>query len=118
MADDARRPAGPVDEFLDQVRGFLDAVGAAPAAVAGRVPALPPLPGALSAAQVDAVRTAVRAHREQVGALRSSLDAFDRQLGVLEQVLEPLASWSASWAELEGAAARLAPGRGRGAAPR
>lgn len=62
-----------------------------------------PWPGALSAAQMAGITSAVRAQRHTLQALQSQLSAFDQQLEVLEQLVEPLTEWTAAWARLEGA---------------
>ena len=61
---------------------------------------LPP-PGALSAAQLSAMTSAVAAQRGSIEGLVSQLRAFDEQLAVLERILAPLAEWSRTWADLE-----------------
>lgn len=43
----------------------------------------------------------VRAQRQSIAALRSQLQAFDENLASLEQLLEPLRSWTSSWAAVE-----------------
>ena len=76
----------------------------------GALPMLPP-PGALSAAQLSAMTSAVAAQRGSIEGLVAQLRAFDEQLEVLERILGPLAEWSRTWAE-HGAqhdAARAAP---------
>jgi hypothetical protein len=66
----------------------------------GSLPMLPP-PGALSAAQLSAMSSAVAAQRGSIEGLVAQLRAFDEQLEVLEQILVPLAEWSRTWAEME-----------------
>jgi hypothetical protein len=61
----------------------------------------------MSAAQLRAVASAVRAQRQQMAAMRDQLEAFDQQLAVFERILEPLVEWSASWARLEEGVASL-----------
>jgi len=70
-----------------------------------------PLPGALSADELTAIATSVAAQRRSIQALSAQLSAFDKQLAVLERILEPLAEWSQTWAELE---QRLLGRRGEG----
>jgi hypothetical protein len=67
------------------------------------VPSLPglPLPGAISAAQVNAIASALAAQRSSIAALQAQLTAFDEQLETLEGILGPLAEWSKKWAEFE-----------------
>jgi uncharacterized coiled-coil protein SlyX len=96
---------GLVQEFIGQLRASTEKLesltGRAmprPAAPGG----LPPLPGALSAAQVTSIRDSIAAQRRSIEALQAQLSAFDEQLAVLEQVLGPIADWSRTWAELEG----------------
>ena len=60
-----------------------------------------PLPGALSAAQLNAIASSVAAQRSSIAALQAQLTAFDQELAVLEGILSPLAEWSKTWAELE-----------------
>jgi hypothetical protein len=92
-----------IDEFVNQLRGFTDRARS----IAGNVPsklhlpALPSPPGAMSAAQLRAVRQTVSAQRQSIAAMRAQLDAFDQQLAVFERLIDPLVEWSASWARLE-----------------
>jgi hypothetical protein len=92
-----------IDEFVHQLRGFTDRARSLAGAVPSKLhlPALPSPPGAMSAAQVGAVATTVRAQRQSIAAMRAQLDAFDQQLAVFERILDPLEEWSASWAQLE-----------------
>ena len=60
-----------------------------------------PVPGALTAAQIKSIATAVAAQRRSIEALKTQLTAFDEQLAVLERILGPLADWSAKWAQVE-----------------
>src|SRR4029077_15022819 len=64
-------------------------------------PGLPPLPGALSAAQLTSIQDTIAAQRRRIEALQAQLSAFDEQLAVMEQMLGPLAEWSKNWAEME-----------------
>ena len=110
--DDPKDPGADVYGQLQDVLGRLGAAaGHLPgvASVTSRLPELPhvPLPGALSAAQVEAVVSAVRAQRATIAATRVSLDAFEQQLVVLEELLEPLTSVTGQWAAVE---RYLAPG--------
>ena len=72
-----------------------------------------PLPGVLSAAQLDAFARGLAAQRASIAALQAQLAAFDEQLAALEAMVGPLAEWSKTWAEFE----RLVmnPGRDPGA---
>jgi hypothetical protein len=71
--------------------------------LAQHAPSLPslPLPGAISATQVNAIASALAAQRSSIAALQAQLTAFDEQLEVLEGILGPLAEWSKKWAEFE-----------------
>ena len=60
-----------------------------------------PLPGAISAAQLNAIASAVAAQRSSIAALQAQLTAFDEQLEALEGILGPLAEWGKKWAEFE-----------------
>jgi hypothetical protein len=103
--------AGPFFDFIAQLRRMADqldmtknlgmpmpAVPTMPAL--GSLPMLPP-PGALSAAQLSAMNSAVAAQRGSIEGLISQLRAFDEQLEVLERILGPLAEWSRTWADVE-----------------
>jgi hypothetical protein len=92
-----------IDEFVNQLRGFTDRARSLAGAVPSKLslPALPSPPGALSAAQLRAVRQTVTAQRQSIAAMRAQLDAFDQQLAVFERILDPLVDWSATWARLE-----------------
>jgi hypothetical protein len=92
-----------VEEFVNQLRAFTDRAKAVAGSVPGRLPlpALPSPPGAMSAAQLRAVATTVRAQRQSIAAMKAQLDAFDQQLAVFERILDPLVEWSSTWARLE-----------------
>ncbi len=60
-----------------------------------------PLPGGLSATQMNSITDSITAQRRSIAALQAQLSSFDEQLEVLEQILGPLAQWSRSWADLE-----------------
>jgi hypothetical protein len=103
--------AGPFFDFISQLRRMADQLDVSktlgmpvptlPAMAAMTpLPILPP-PGALSAAQLAAMTSAVAAQRGGIEGLQGQLRAFDEQLQVLEQILLPLAEWSRSWAEME-----------------
>jgi hypothetical protein len=128
MADDESRPrdgmSAAVQDFVAQLRGVTERLaglaGVAeglPSASALRslpgLPTLPPPPGALSAAQLKAVSTAVAAQRAGIASMQAQLQAFDEQLAVLEQILGPLTEWSATWADLERGLMNLRPGSNR-----
>ena len=60
-----------------------------------------PLPGVLSAAQLDSFARSLAAQRSSIAALQAQLAAFDEQLAALEGMVGPLAEWSKTWAEFE-----------------
>jgi|ERR1022692_4196327 hypothetical protein len=115
MTDDENSSPGAVpslmQEFVAQLRGVTDRLadltglgGSFPPVPA--LPSLPglrtwPAPGAFSAAQLKSVAASIAAQRRSIQALTAQLGAFDEQLAVLEQMLEPLAEWSKTWADLE-----------------
>jgi hypothetical protein len=110
----SEEPAGgqnPLWGLISGLRGVADnVVRAAGAANPLELPALPDIathPGAMSAAQLGAIRTALQAQRDAVAAMQSQLVAFDQQLQVLQRLLVPMAEWSETWARLE---ARVVPG--------
>jgi hypothetical protein len=98
-----------IDEFVNQLRGFIDRArslaGSVPSKLA--LPALPSPPGAMSATQLRAIAGMVGAQRQSIAAMRSQLDAFDQQLAVFERILDPLVEWSGTWARLEEAVGDL-----------
>ena len=105
-------PVAPADAPPGDPAGLLAQLTAATARLWGAVPtAVPPvlppgLPGfpqigTLTAQQVTAMVNSVRAQRHSIAALRAQLDAFDDNLASLEQLLEPLRSWTAAWAGME-----------------
>ncbi|MFV0524410.1 MAG: hypothetical protein ACK5RL_07935 [Acidimicrobiales bacterium] len=71
---------------------------------------VPPLPGALTAAQLRSVSSAIASQRSQIHSMRTQLEAFDQQLEVLESIVAPLVRWSQTWATTE---QLFAPGLGR-----
>lgn len=116
MADESSAPGGsqgydPLQMFMSQLRGVTDQLtGLGKMADSLPIPAalrslpgvtLPPMPGALTAAQLAAISTAVSAQRAGVQAMQGQLGALDEQLGVLESILEPLVQWSSTWATVE-----------------
>jgi hypothetical protein len=113
MADESDQPStNPISGVVSGLRGVAENVVRAAGAVnpLGEMPALPEVathPGAMSAAQLGAVRSALQAQRDAVHAMQSQLTAFDEQLQVLQRLLVPLAEWSATWARLE---ERVVPG--------
>jgi len=67
-------------------------------------------PGALSAAQMASITDGIAAQRRSIEALQAQLSSFDEQLAALEQILDPLAQWSRTWADLERQLFSLGPG--------
>ena len=115
MADDQESSPGGIpgltQEVIAQLRGLNDRLEGL-TGLGVSFPSLPalsslpglrnlPVPGALTAAQIKSIATAVTAQRRSIQALTAQLGAFDEQLAVLEQMLEPLAEWSKTWADLE-----------------
>ena len=92
-----------IDEFVHQLRGFTDRARSIAGTVPSKLhlPALPSPPGAMSAAQLKAVKQTVSAQRQSIAAMRAQLDAFDQQLAIFERLIDPLVEWSSSWARLE-----------------
>ncbi|WP_111766153.1 hypothetical protein [Nakamurella deserti] len=99
-ADDGTRPPNPA-ELMQQLTAMAARLWGVP--TVGAPPVLPVLPqvGAMSAQQVGAMVSTVRAQRQSIAALQSQLQAFDEHLASLEQLLEPLRAWTASWAAVE-----------------
>jgi hypothetical protein len=96
----------PLWGVVSGLRGMAENVlrAAGPLNPLGDMPALPEVathPGAMSAAQLGAIRSALKAQRDAVAAMQSHLTAFDEQLQVLQRLLVPMAEWSATWARLE-----------------
>jgi hypothetical protein len=71
-----------------------------------------PMPGALSAAQLDSFARSVAAQRSSVAALQNQLAVFDDQLAAIETMIGPFAEWSKAWAQFERVAMNPGPGRG------
>jgi hypothetical protein len=114
------RVSRSIEEFVTQLRGFTDrARGLAAGAVPGgfSLPRLPSPPGAMSAAQLRAIDSAVKGQRRQIQGMVAQLQAFDEQLAVFERLLDPLVEWSATWARLEGAVADFVRVPGTGTPP-
>jgi uncharacterized coiled-coil protein SlyX len=107
VTDEERSASGVVpalvEAFADQLRAVteglqdLAGLGQRHPLAAGALP----LPGALSAAQLTSIADSIAAQRRSIEALKAQLSSFDNQLAALEQILGPLAQWSATWAELE-----------------
>jgi len=107
MADEETTSSGAVpgmvSDFLAQLRASTERLESM-TGLRGRLPAspgLPPLPGALSAAQLTSIQDTIAAQRRSIEALQAQLSAFDEQLAVLEQMLGPFTEWSKNWADLE-----------------
>jgi hypothetical protein len=115
MADDQENSPGGIpgltQEVIAQLRGLNDRLEGL-TGLGVSFPSLPalsslpglrnlPVPGALTAAQIKSIATAVTAQRRSIEALKTQLTAFDEQLAVLERILGPLADWSAKWAQVE-----------------
>jgi uncharacterized coiled-coil protein SlyX len=107
---------GPFFDFIAQLRRMTDQFDVTKGGLGVPMPTLPavpatpsmpgglpmlPAPGALSAAQLAAMTSAVAAQRGSIEGLQAQLRAFDEQLEVLEQILVPLAEWTRTWAEME-----------------
>ncbi|MFC5137537.1 hypothetical protein ACFPK1_04785 [Actinomycetospora rhizophila] len=113
---EAPEPTGgqnPLWSVVTGLRGIAENVVKAAGTATSPLSELPGLPevathpGAMSAAQLGAMRSAIQAQRDAVAAMQSQLAAFDEQLEVLQRLLVPLAEWSATWARLE---SRVVPG--------
>jgi hypothetical protein len=107
MNDDEQRPSGAlprlVQEFTNQLREATERWQSL-AGLGGRLPPAAGallLPGAMSAAQMNAIADSIAAQRRSIEALKAQLSSFDEQLAALEQLLGPLAEWSRTWAEFE-----------------
>ena len=125
QAEDPRDPTGhrvgrSIEDFVAQLRGFTDrarqvASGAVPGGFS--LPRLPSPPGAMSAAQLRAIDSAVKGQRRQIQGMVAQLQAFDEQLAVFERLLDPLVEWSGTWARLEESVAEFVRGPGTGTPP-
>lgn len=128
MADDQESSSSGIpnltQEFIAQLRGLNERLESL-TGLGVSFPMLPalsslpglrnlPVPGALTAAQLKSVATSVAAQRRSVEALKTQLTAFDEQLAVLERILDPLADWSAKWAQFEDRLMNLRRGTGTG----
>jgi hypothetical protein len=105
---EASGPGGqnPLWSVVSGLRGMAENVvrAAGSANPLGELPSLPEVathPGAMSAAELGAVRSTIQAQRDAVAAMQSQLKAFNEQMQVLQRLLVPLAEWSATWARLE-----------------
>lgn len=123
MADEKDGLAGPIHEFVSQLRRMtaymegLTRLGV-PLPVQSSVSSIAgmPLPGALSAKELKSIASNVAAQRSSIQALQAQLSAFDEQLGVLEGILGPLAEWSGRWADIESTMLKMShlPAGGQG----
>jgi hypothetical protein len=107
MAEDENTTSGLVPRLVGELMGQLRAATGRLEDLtrfSGGLPPAPgslPLPGGLSATQMNSITDSIAAQRHSIAALQVQLAAFDEQLEVLEQILGPLAQWSRSWADLE-----------------
>ena len=98
---------GFIQPWIAQLRKITEELagmtGLGESVFAQSVPSMPgwPLPGAISAAQLNSIASALAAQRSSIAALQAQLTAFDEQLEALEGILGPLAEWSKKWAEFE-----------------
>lgn len=92
--------AAPSPDVVEQIRTLLGRLAGLPGQVAGGLPGIT-RPGALSAAQMASITSAIAAQRATIAALQTQLVAFDEQLAVLEQLLDPLSKMAGTWAALE-----------------
>jgi hypothetical protein len=113
------RVSRSIEDFVAQLRNFTDrarglAAGAVPSGLS--LPRLPSPPGAMSAAQLRAIDSAIRGQRRQIQGMMAQLQAFDEQLAVFERLLDPLIEWSGTWARLEESVAEFVRGPSSGTA--
>lgn len=107
MTEDENTTSGLVPRLVGELMGQLRAATGRLEDLtrfSGGLPPAPgslPLPGGLSATQMNSITDSIAAQRRSIAALQSQLSSFDEQLDVLEQMLGPLAQWSRSWADLE-----------------
>ncbi|HUK68273.1 MAG TPA: hypothetical protein VLW50_05890 [Streptosporangiaceae bacterium] len=101
-----------IQEFIAQVRGITERLDGL-TRVGESLPSLPPAlslsslrnllaPGALSAAQLNALAANITEQRRSIQTLKTDLTVFDQQLAILQRILDPLTEWSRTWADLEG----------------
>lgn len=107
MASSEQDPVGSahrlVEEFIGQLRSSTERLADLASFGTHRLlePGAIPMPGAMSAAQVNSIADSIAAQRRSIEVLKTQLSAFDEQLAALEQVLGPLAAWSRIWADAE-----------------
>ncbi|MFC4944123.1 hypothetical protein [Pseudonocardia sp. GCM10023141] len=97
----------PSPDMVEQIRSLLGRLAELPGQVTGGLGqaagGLPGItrPGALSAAQMSSLTSAITAQRSTIAALQAQLIAFDEQLAVLEQLVDPLSKLAGTWASVE-----------------
>ena len=100
--------AGLIQLWTSQLRriteGLAGMAGLSESVLSQPLPSLQglPLPGALSAAQLNLIASSVASQRQGIAAMQAQLRVFDEQLAMLEGILGPLAEWGKTWAEFEG----------------
>jgi hypothetical protein len=99
-----------ITKKLEDLAGFSGGHPLAPSAL--------PLPGGFSAAQMTAIADSIAAQRSSIAALQAQLSSFDEQLAVFERLLDPLADWSRTWADLEQRLLNMGRGPGNRPPPR
>jgi hypothetical protein len=105
--EDENTTSGLVPRLVEELMGQLRAATGKLEDLtrfSGGLPPAPgsvPLPGGLSATQMNSITDSIAAQRRSIAALQVQLSSFDEQLEVFEQILGPLAQWSRSWADLE-----------------
>lgn len=115
MSDEEEDKSGAIprlmEKLLAQVRGITERLEGL-TRVGESLPSLPAAlslsrlrnlltPGALSAAQLNALVTNITEQRRSIRTLKKDLKVFDQQLAALERILGPLVEWSRTWADLE-----------------
>jgi hypothetical protein len=107
MTEDDKSTSGTVprlvQEFMGQLREITERLEdrSRPGGGFPSAPGTIPLPGALSAAQMNSIADSIAAQRRSIGALKAQLSSYDEQLAALEQMLGPLSEWSKTWSDLE-----------------
>ena len=121
MTDNESTPeffAGLMQPWIAQLRMITERLAGMAALSQSATPQLlrslqgVPLPGTLSAAQLDSFVRGVAAQRSSVAALQNQLAVFDDQLAAMEGMIGPLVEWSKAWAEFERVV--MNPGSGHG----
>jgi len=107
MTEDDKSTSGTVphlvQEFMGQLREITERLEgrSRPSGGFPLGPGALPLPGGLSAAQMNSIAESIAAQRRSIEALKAQLSSYDEQLAALEQILGPLSEWSRTWADLE-----------------